>query len=173
MFQKAVIIPTGDELIAGMILDTDSPAVMSELLGLNTNSVITRLAPVRDREDAIIGRIRECAGEGYDLIVMIGGSGGGHRYSPTLGKDFTHSSLEEILSEKHSCELYGKNGHLWSKLIIGRLEQALVLNLPGPYEEAKAAIRAFCETYAEDGDDPDLEKINKAMAEALRKTYGA
>lgn len=171
MFSKAVIIPTGDELASGIVLDTDSPAVMGQLLAVNPNAFVARISPVLDKEDTITDTIRGLASDGYDLIVLIGGSGGGHRYSSTLGKDFTHSSLDSILDDKREGALYGKNGHMWSKLVIGKLGETLVFNVPGPYDEATAVIKAFKETYQKD--NGDLEAINNAMLQALRAKYGA
>ena len=132
MFTKAIIIPTGDELASGVVLDTDSPAVMGELLRLEPTAFVARTSPVLDREEAISDTIKGFAAEGYDLIILLGGSGGGHRYSSTLGKDFTHTSLDSILEDIHEGALYGKNGHMWSKLVMGRLGNALVFNLPAP-----------------------------------------
>lgn len=40
MFKKAVIIPTGDELASGIVLDTDSPAIMGQLLAINGNAFV-------------------------------------------------------------------------------------------------------------------------------------
>ena len=34
MFTKAMIIPTGDELAAGIVLDTDAPEIMKNLLAI-------------------------------------------------------------------------------------------------------------------------------------------
>jgi len=171
MFSKAVIIPTGDELAAGIVLDTDSPAIIQVLLEINGCSQITRTTPVLDRESAITDTIKKYSQDGYDLIVLIGGSGGGHRYSTTLGKDFTHSSLDSILSEKHEGEFYGKNGHMWSKLVIGKINNTLVFNVPGPYEEAFATVKAFKESYIKDSNN--LKLINKSMLTALKAKYGA
>lgn len=171
MFTKAIIIPTGDELASGVVLDTDSPAVMGELLRLEPTAFVARTSPVLDREEAISDTIKGFAAEGYDLIILLGGSGGGHRYSSTLGKDFTHTSLDSILEDIHEGALYGKNGHMWSKLVVGRLGNALVFNLPGPYEEACAVIKAFVKT-AMDG-ERELETLNKNMLEALKAKYGA
>lgn len=171
MFKKAVIIPTGDELASGIVLDTDSPAIMGQLLAINGNAFVARCAPVVDREASITETVKGFASQGFDLIVLIGGSGGGHRYSSTLGKDFTHSSLDSILADKHECELYGKNGHMWSKLVIGKLNETLVFNVPGPFEEASAVIRAFRESYTKD--ESDLESANKNMMAALKAKYGA
>ena len=60
---------------------------------------------------------------------------------------------------------------MWSKLVIGRLGNAVVFNLPGPYEEACATIKAFKESYLKS--EEDLELINKNMLEALKAKYGA
>ena len=171
MFSKAIIIPTGDELAAGIVLDTDSPAIIGQLLSLNGNAFVARTSPVIDVEDSITETIKKYTEEGYDLIVLIGGSGGGHRFSTTLGKDFTHSSLESILEDKHEGALYGKNGHMWSKLVIGKLGETLVFNVPGPYEEVLVTIKAFKESYMKDRNN--LEEINKSMLSALKSKYGA
>jgi len=170
MFKNATIIPTGDELNAGIVLDTDSPMLMQTLLAVNGGAQITRLAPVVDKENIIMDTIKYIASSGNDLIVMIGGSGGGHRYSQTLGKDYTHSSLEQILDNKFSQEMYGKNGHMWCKLVIGKIGETLVINVPGPFDEAKAAISAFKTAYT--ADETDLDGINKAMMEAVKAKYG-
>lgn len=169
MFKSAAIIPTGDELKEGIVLDTDSPMIMQTLLSINGRAEISRLSPVTDVQSSIVDVILKTAKDS-DLIVLIGGSGGGHRHSETLGKDFTHSSLEEILTNKFSQELYGKNGHMWCKLVIGNIGETLVINVPGPFEEAKAAMSAFKAEYAKSTEN--LEDINKAMIEAVKSKYG-
>ena len=169
MFKSATIIPTGDELNEGIVLDTDSPMLMGVLLSINPRGKIVRLAPVIDAEKLIIDVILKTAEES-DLVVLIGGSGGGHRYSPTLGKDYTHSSLDQVLTNMFCQEMYGKNGHMWSKLVIGNIGETLVINVPGPFDEAKVAIEAFKEAYSKN--ESDLENINKVMMEAVKKKYG-
>ena len=58
MFSKAIIIPTGDELAAGIVLDTDSPAVMGQLLAVNPSAFVARTAPVSDKEENITNTIK-------------------------------------------------------------------------------------------------------------------
>lgn len=171
MFKNVCIIPTGDELAEQIVIDTDSPLIMGKLLQLNGNARVIRLAPVRDQETALLDTLQECCTTWQaDLILFIGGSGGGHRYSSTLGKDFTQSALEKNLADMQQTALYGKNGHLWSKLVIGHYGKALVLNLPGPFSEVQVTIEAFIQTYGDNGED--LTKINAAMAAALKGKYG-
>ena len=80
MIDTATIIPTGDEIKAGIVFDTDSAAVVQQLVRYNPEMQITRIAPVTDEEDKIEQAIRKAAAVS-DLVVLIGGSGGGHRYS--------------------------------------------------------------------------------------------
>ena len=170
MFKRVVLMPTGDELRAGTVLDTDSPMVMGELLRLNSSGEICRIPPIADQETLITDEILAGIRNGYDLLILIGGSGGGHRYVASLGRDFTQSALDTLLTEKFTTELYGKNGHLWCKLLCGRLDGSVVMNLPGPVEEAQAAIKAFCAVYRNTPDD--LRAINAAMADAVKACYG-
>jgi molybdopterin biosynthesis enzyme len=109
MLNNVVIIPTGDELNEGIVLDTDSPMIMQEIIRLNGKCNILRSRPVYDKEDKIIECIKSYAAGKADLIIIIGGSGGGHRYEKTLGKDYTHSALDLILKEKYSSEVYGSS----------------------------------------------------------------
>lgn len=170
MISKAIIIPTGDELKSGIVLDTDSPMIMQVLLSMNGSCNITRNEPLIDSENIIIDCIKNYVSQKVDLIILIGGSGGGHRYSSTLGKDFTHSSLDLILENKYFSELYGKNGHMWSKLICGTIDNTIVINVPGPFQEAKAAIEAFKKAYEQNS--KDLKQINLYMTQAVKSEYG-
>ncbi len=165
MIKSAVIIPTGDEIASGIVLDTDSPEVMRQLLALEPTMAVSRRSPVRDEEDAIVCAVTDAA-RTADLVVLIGGSGGGHRFDPALGRDFTHSALEQVLEGAISRRLFGKNGHLWCRLVCGRLDGAQVINLPGPVVEARAAMEAFCQTA-----EADPDAINRAMTRAVLATY--
>lgn len=168
--KKVYIIPTGDEILNGIVRDLDSSAIMEMTVKVYPETKITRLCPIVDIEDNIASKIVEIAQLEPSLIVLIGGSGGGHRFSSTLGKDFTHSALEKILDEHASREIYGKNGHMWSKLVCGRIKDTLIVNVPGPYVEATAAFKAFINAYVK---NKSINEINLEMAEAVLKQYPA
>jgi molybdopterin biosynthesis enzyme len=168
--EKAVIIPTGTEIIDGTVLDTNSPAIMNSLLRREPLCEIHRCTPVPDDLDAICGAVETWV-EGVELVVIIGGSGGGHRFSSTLSEDHTHNALESLLDEKVSREIWGKNGHLWCKLVCGKKNGTLVINVPGPHVEAKAAIEAFCGAYTTN--PSGLDEINIEMIQAVLSQYPA
>lgn len=168
MIKTAYLIPTGNEILDGTVLDLDCPALLQELVRLAPAMCVTRLSPVVDVEDNIVATMQRCLDGGAELIVLVGGSGGGHRYSDTLGKDYTHSAMELWLDEKTSRRIYGKNGHMWTKLVCGRKGSCLVINVPGPLREAKAAIGAFAGAFAAGG---SLDEINRAMTMAVYEQY--
>lgn len=172
MGNRVLIIPTGDEIRQGVVLDTDSPMIREVLTAARPGCDITRAEPVADDEETIAALVEAMADGGFGLIVLIGGSGGGRRHSPTLAHDVTHSALDKLLSPKYGSSLYGWNGHLWSRLVCGRRGDALVINVPGPYQEAKAAIEAFAGLWGPGGNDLDLEVANSAMASAVCEQFG-
>ena len=167
--KSVYILPTGDEIKSGIVLDLDAPEIMEQAVRTFPEAEVTRVCPLIDVEDTIFNKIKEISEERKpDLIVLIGGSGGGHRFSKSLGKDFTHSALEKYLDEYASHEIYGKNGHMWSKLVCGKKDNTIIMNVPGPFVEAKVATEAFFKAYL---DGKTLDEISLAMAEAVLAQY--
>lgn len=164
------IIPTGDEIADGIVLDTDSPMIKQHLLELNSNCIVRIRTAVKDIEKEIIQIISNCINDEPDLIVLIGGSGSGHIHSNILGVDCTHSGMETYLDICCATSLYGKNGHMWSRLVCGKKGNALIINVPGPYVEAEAAIIAFCECIST---TDSIHEINDAMSKAVLIQYGS
>ncbi len=175
MNSRLFVVPTGDEIKNGTVLDTDSPLIRSLWLDRFPSDEVIICEPVDDDPALISDRILALKNKA-GLIVLIGGSGGGHRYVSTLGKDYTHTALDELLDPSESKSIYGYNGHLWCRLIAGFLDEVMVINVPGPYEEAKAAFTAFCNTIGSAGltqkcDREQLRIINERMCEAVIDTY--
>lgn len=161
--EKVLLIPTGNEICQGTVLDTNSPALMEIVLEKFPQACVQRLAPVKDDPDTIRRTIEEH--QEWDLMILIGGSGGGRKYDPDLAEDMTHLVLDSLLKEKLEKRIYGYNGHLWSRLLIGRLKgKNLIANVPGPYVEAVAAGRALITSIAEGRDlTVTLEKVVSAV----------
>ncbi len=170
MIGKAIIIPTGDEVRDGIIVDTDSPMIRDSLLRLNPDCAVEVTEAIDDDPVIIRETILKTVDRMVDLIVLIGGSGGGHRHSASLGKDFTHSALDDLMPEATSGSLYGKNGHLWCRLVCGRINRTLIINVPGPFAEARAAMAAFIGSYQNAPND--LKAHNKHMLQAVSRQYG-
>ncbi|MDR7869687.1 MAG: molybdopterin-binding protein [Tissierellaceae bacterium] len=169
MLKKVSIIPTGNEIYNGVVIDTNSPAIMQIILENFPQCEITREKPVIDKENKIVEKIDKCVSKESDLIIIIGGSGGGFRFDSSLAEDYTHSAIISYLTEYTSREIYGKNGHLWSKIVYGRKDSTIVTNVPGPYVEALAAAKALVKSLKEDTEDS--QSICEDMANAVISNY--
>lgn len=166
--KEVYILPTGDEIKDGTVLDLDCGEILNQVVHKYPCAQVTRVCPLVDIEDTIFAKISEIAEHRPSLIVLVGGSGGGHRFSKTLGKDFTHSALEKYLDCFASREIYGKNGHLWTKLICGKLSNTYIINVPGPFVEAQVAIHAFLTSFSQ---GKCVDDICLSMAEAVFACY--
>lgn len=164
--KQVTIIPTGDEVCHGLVIDTNSPAMMMAVVEHFPRCQVVRTAPIADIQQEIEQEVLRRPES--DLILIIGGSGGGRLYDPSLAVDVTHQAIERLLPDPAVQEIYGFNGHLWSRLVVGRLGNTLVANVPGPYTEAVAATRALLAALVE-GKKP--EQAAKAMAQAVLATY--
>lgn len=167
MVNKAIIIPTGDEILNGTVIDTNSPAIMAMILERFPHCEVTRVTPLADDENAIIKKIKGAIEQRADIVIIIGGSGGGHRFIPNASKDFTHSAIVRALPNCCYKELYGKNGHMWSKLIAAKVDNSLVINVPGPYVEAVAAAKAALDAISKGITDPQtiVERTSMAVSQ--------
>lgn len=165
--EKVLLIPTGNEICQGTVLDTNSPALMEIILEKFPRACVQRLAPVPDDPDAIRNAIVDH--QDWNLIILIGGSGGGKEYDPDLAADMTHLVLDSLLQEKVEKRIYGYNGHLWSRLLIGRLQDRnIIANVPGPYVEAVAAGKALITAIAE---GQDMTVISERVVAAVLAQY--
>lgn len=164
------ILPTGDEIKSGIVLDLDSSEIMRQMVASDPEAKVVRMPPIVDEEDCILQSIQTVMLEKPAMIVLIGGSGGGHRFSKSLGKDFTHTALERYLSEYAEHAIYGKNGHMWTRLLCGKKDETVIINVPGPFVEAQAAFAAYLQAAAE---GKSLDEASHMMAQAVYEKYPA
>lgn len=168
MIKSVTIIPTGDEIASGTVLDTNSPCLLEMILREFPQCRIIRTAPVKDVERDIACELEKYISK-VDVIFLLGGTGGGHRFDESLAFDYSHSALLNLIPEASYRELYGSNGHLWSKLIAARKNGTLIITLPGPYVEAKAAARVVIEDIRAGIDLP--ETLVDHVAQAVLSQY--
>ena len=129
--KSAYILPTGDEIRSGIVLDLDAPEIVRQIVKAFPQAEVTRLCPLLDVEDTIFNKIKE-------------------------------------VDENASHEIYGKNGHMWSKLVCGKKGSTIIINVPGPYVEAQAACEAFLSAYTK---GLTLDEISLEMANAVLAKY--
>lgn len=165
--EKILLIPTGNEICEGIVLDTNSPALMAVILEYFPCACVQRTAPVPDHPEIIRQLLMDH--QDWDLLIFIGGSGGGKNYDPDLAADMTHLALDSALQTKAEKRIFGYNGHLWSRLLVGKLPAgALAANVPGPYVEAVAAGKALIASIAA---GEALDTISEKVAAAVLAQY--
>ncbi|MFP4579952.1 MAG: molybdopterin-binding protein [Candidatus Sumerlaeia bacterium] len=167
---KVAILPTGDEIQSGIVADTNSPAIAELVTRIfpDLEPVILKAAADSEEDlESIFGRIIK---EGYALCIPIGGSGGGRRFDPRLSKDCTHEVMESTLDRIAFREIYGSNGHLWSRLVVGQAGDTYFFNVPGPWAEAIPAAEAGLRWFAKE-DSTDLDGWVETVAAAVRAQY--
>ena len=165
--EKVLLIPTGSEICQGIVLDTNSPALMAIVLEHFPRACVQRLAPIQDHPEMIRQALENH--QDWDLIILIGGSGGGKIHDPDLAADMTHLAMDSALQEKAEKRIFGYNGHLWSRLLVGKLKGgSLAANVPGPYVEAVAAGKALIASIAA---GEDLAVISERVAAAVFAQY--
>ncbi|WP_325532198.1 molybdopterin-binding protein [Sporomusa sp.] len=165
--EEVVIIPTGDEIRQGLVLDTNSPQIMELVLGFWPACRIVRTVPPPDRKAEIQKEVRGW-GQGRGIIFLTGGSGGGKMCNSGLAVDCTHEAVLEIVQGCEAVELIGSNGHLLAKIVVGRFENKLVVTLPGPTVEAVSGAKAVLGNTVE---DVDVKTLALQVAQAIFAQY--
>lgn len=165
--EEVVIIPTGDEIKKGIVLDTNSPAIMQLVLGYRPTCRIIRSVPPVDIKEEIQKELR-LWGKGDGIIFLTGGSGGGRVFDSDLAVDCTHAAVAELLGDSESIDIIGGNGHLFARIVVGRFEDKLVVTLPGPNAEALSGARAALENLSP---AIDCKLIARKVAEAVVAQY--
>ncbi len=135
-------MPTGDELCQGIVTDTNSPAILGEILARFPLCCVIRTSPLPDDRQEIKRAIQKNCDQGYDLTILIGGCGGGFDFDLSLAPDRTRQAMLELFPEAFKREIFGTNGHLLSTIVLHvEPNSRTVINIPGPHVEALAVTR--------------------------------
>lgn len=161
-----VVIPTGADIKDGSIFDYNSIGILKLLIEYFPNSEFIKLAPIKDEEDNIKKAIDKSSIYRPDYIFFIGGTGGGNKYVEFLNTDLVHSQLHKLFPNNISFEIYGDNGHLYSKVSISKIEDIKIFNLPGPSDECIPLIKIILENI-----DLNDKKLLTLLENKLKKIY--
>lgn len=165
--EEIVIIPTGDEIRNGLVLDTNSPKIMELVISLWPECKVVRSTPQDDIKEVIQQEVRGW-GKGKGIIFLTGGSGGGKAFNSSLAVDCTHTAVIELIENSESVEICGSNGHLLAKIVVGNFEDKLIVTLPGPTVEAVSGAKAVLEALSE---NVNCKDIATKVAQAIFAQY--
>lgn len=170
MLKWVKILPTGNEVMTGIIQDSNSVSLLELIIKEYPRCRVDRLEPVNDDREEISRKLSLMIKDEPQLVFTIGGTGGGRKFVPSLARDETSGSVEKTLERYDSVELRGINGHIFARIVAGYKNDTLVVTLPGPAKEAVAAAEKVISLYRKT-EMPDYEEAVKLAAKAVEETY--
>ncbi len=152
--KRAVVFPTGNEVVAGQIVDTNTPLIRSKLE--QAGYVVDERPPLRDDRALIEGALR-CAvmDEGYGLVVTTGGVG-------AETKDCTIEALQGVdpaASTPYLCRFeqgHGRHAKDGVRIGVGCAGTGILLSLPGPNDEVELGIDAALRPLVEQAEPAEI-----------------
>lgn len=132
--RRAYILPTGYEVVNGMIEDTNSP-YLRQLLR-SEGYAVTIGPPVEDDLGAIARRFLDACAGGYGLVISTGGVG-------AEGKDKSVEALIKISDKVETPYILqfaqgtGRHVKHGVRIGVGTCGRSLLICLPGPHDEVQ------------------------------------
>ncbi len=162
--KRAVVFPTGNEVVAGQIVDTNTPLIRARLE--REGYVVDERPPLPDVLDTIQGALSNAAhDEGYGLVVTTGG----------VGAETKDCTIEAMLgvdpqaSTPYLCRFekgHGRHAKDGVRIGVAQAGTALLLSLPGPNDEVELGLEAAIEHL---NAQAAPEVVAEAVARVLRE----
>ena len=132
--KRAMIFPTGKEVINQLIEDTNSPFLKNQLESLGFDVVTS--VPLPDDVAKIFQSIRAAVDDPFGLIITTGGVGaeGKDQTLEALEKLDPTASLPYVLKFKKGTGRHDKDG---VRIGVGTAGSSLIVCLPGPNDEVQ------------------------------------
>lgn len=160
---RVKVFPTGNEVIEGVIEDTNSPYIKDKFEDNGYTVSIGRALP--DDKNTITNNIENAIFEGFGIIITTGGVG-------AESKDKTVEATERLDPEAVTPYIvkYDKTGRHAKEGVrigVGKTGQALIINLPGPNDEVKDCVKIILKELEEG--NYNKETIANLLVDRLRK----
>jgi len=161
--RRAIVFSTGHEVATGQIKDTNTPAIAETLEA--EGYIVKRGPTLKDDKVLIAGNLRQAVyDDGYALVITTGGVG-------AEDKDHTVEavlSLDPEAATPYICTFEkGKGRHAKDgvRIGVGRVEDALIVALPGPNDEVRMSMEVLVKGL---GSRPDKYALAEEIAAGLR-----
>jgi len=163
--KRSMVCATGQEVLAGQIIDTNTPFLM-EALELHGYQV-TKGPTIEDAASAIARAFRQAAEDGYGLIITTGGIGaeGKDQTLAALGRVDAEAKMPYILKFQKGKGRHHRDG---VRIGVGLLEPTLIICLPGPHDEVRLTWPVLRKGLNKGW---DREALAGALADVLRRKF--
>jgi len=160
--RRAMVFPTGDEIIEGNIEDTNTSFLVSLLTSLGYR--VTRGEPLADSLDGITGALRGAADMGYGLVITTGG----------VGAEDKDCSVEAVMNLDpgavvpyivHYTRGQGRHKKDGVRIAVGNLDWTTYIALPGPHDEVQLVTPVLAQGLREQW---DKTRLSEELVKPLR-----
>ena len=163
--KRIMIFPTGQEVLAGQIRDTNTPFLMEAIE--NEGYQVVKGPILEDDIDIISGAFLRAAENGYGIIITTGGIGAENKDQTVeaLARVDPRAEMPYILKFQKGQGRHHKEG---VRIGVGMLAQTLIVCLPGPHDEVCLAWPVLKKGMKADW---DKKALAMNLAEVLRKKF--
>ncbi|MCL4441997.1 MAG: molybdopterin-binding protein [Firmicutes bacterium] len=163
--RRAVVFASGSEVIAGKIVDTNSPYILG---ALEKAGFKTKFGGILEDDSQMAASYLESAVEqGYGLIITTGGVG-------AEDKDFSIEAISRLDPDAATPWIlkftpdYHRHHKEGVRIAVGEVGIARLVALPGPHEEAKLGCHRLIEGLQAGLDKSELAEY---IATAIRERW--
>ncbi len=140
--RKVLILPTGREIMAGNVVDTNTPFLVDLF---TDNGYEAKAGSVVDDDiDVAIGALADAIGRGFGLVVSTGGTGA--ELKDCMVEAITalapDAATPYVVQYQQGHGRHHKDG---VRIAVGEVEQTTLVALTGPHTEVKEAAPVLIE----------------------------
>jgi len=159
---RAMVFPTGNEIIEGNIEDTNTSFLVSLLTSLGYR--VTPGKPLADSLEEITGALHLAADMGYGLVITTGGVGAEDKdYSVEAVMNLDPGAVAPYIV--HYTKGQGRHKKDGVRIAVGSLELTTYVALPGPHDEVQLVtpvlVQGLCEQW-------DKSRLAEELVKPLR-----
>lgn len=163
--KRSMVCSTGQEVLAGQIIDTNTPFLMDalELEGYE----VTGGPTLEDKAGTIARAFRQAAEDAYGLMITTGGIGaeGKDQTLEALSQVDPQATMPYILKFKKGEGRHHRDG---VRIGVGTLEPTLIICLPGPHDEVRLTWPVLRKGINEGW---DKETLAGALADVMKRKF--
>jgi molybdenum cofactor synthesis domain-containing protein len=162
---RAIVFPTGEEIIKGDIEDTNTSRLTALLTTLGYK--VTTGTALEDSLDGVIRALRDAVDMGYGLVITTGGVGAedkDHVVEAILSLD-PQAATPYIV---HYTPGHGRHQKDGVRVAVGSLDWTTFVALPGPHDEIQLVAPVLAQGLSEHWDKNTLaQKLATPLRQKL------
>ena len=168
---RAIVFPTGDEIIKGEIEDTNTAFLTSLLTGLGYR--VTRGSPLADSREDVLGALGRAADDGFGLVLTTGGVGAEDKdhLVDAIATLAPGASTPYVVHYSRGHWRHEKDG---VRLAVGSRDLTRFVALPGPHPEVRLLAPVLARGLREQWSDAALaEELAATLRQRLVPAHSA